>query len=1018
MSNQNFDRDFWTSTVRDLEYPINIQEIPLSLLREQKILPPNTNPLKTYRLFSNGLIDIVIIEVKETEFSRGRCVSIARSWKKNNLLSPVLILTNSRDSYVSIIPGAGFSGEAKILYLSEQVYHTDQTVLDSLQYSHDSVELLKRYNNEFFPYQKVRDDFFYGYSEIFQELLEKLQPHIGVNTRSFSQKFLGRLMFLYFLQRKGWLKGDRKFVNSIPGYKELSHIYYNGLNTGKIVGIPFLNGSLFDREEYLTVEKENEISEILNDAFLKARDFFNKYNFTVDETSPMEVEVSIDPALTGTVFENLLLEKERGEKGTFYTPKDVVSFICRRALVRHLGLKDGYSTDGKPLVDGIQTHLEELKKTKRIDEVRNLKDKLLRVRVVDPAVGSGGFLVIMMQEIVSIIMEADAIAGWNSDPYEYKKAVHKNLYGFDIEPEAVEIARLRLWLSMIIDQKEPVPLPNLEFKIVDIPDSLELQSFQKRITPEIEEERDLVDKLIEQYSNEHDHENKVTLKKRIAAHTENLRKYGLNPDVIESYMVNSADIVVMNPPYVRQESIDVERKEYYVKNYAKPYGFDKKSDIYVYFFARALRLLKPNGYVSVISSDKWLETSYGEKLQGYLKSRLISVYGQRYRPFKADINTVISVYGNDMADGDIDFTYLESYASYSVIRRIPMNRGELRPGKWFYLRVPKMFMEKIYPKLTHKLSDFADIKFGIKTGANDFFYMKDISAQYEADYLLNPGKFEQWGVSAKNEKELKEQGLIYIENEGEERFVINQSDTKALLRSPKQIESFSIERLTTLCLYTSTPGEITLKYIGWGENKETEMKGKRTKIIGYQNLETTKNRKKWYQLPDLKPSRILLAMSLMDTMFIPVSKEPIIVDHRLYTLNIRDTDNDNAWLYLNSTFFLLTIELFARRLGGGGGALDIMVNDYDMMAVPDLNKIELKFDKDLLLSRSPKIYYDEVKEKSKIELDLVVAKAMGFKNAEEIVGQLHGDYVETVEDRLIKADRQLKRTGDEIDQDN
>ena len=1012
MSNQNFDRDFWTSTVRDLEYPINIQEIPLSLLREQKILPPNTSPLKTYRLFSNGLIDIVIIEVRETEFSRGRCVSIARSWKRNNLLSPVLILTNSRDSYVSIIPGAGFSGEAKILYLSEQVYHTDQIVLDSLQYSHDSVELLKRYNNEFFPYQKVRDDFFYGYSEIFQELLEKLQPHIGVNTRSFSQKFLGRLMFLYFLQRKGWLKGDRKFVNSIPGYKELSHIYYNGLNTGKIVGIPFLNGSLFDREEYLTVEKENEIEEILNDAFLKARDFFNKYNFTVDETSPMEVEVSIDPALTGTVFENLLLEKERGEKGTFYTPKDVVSFICRRALVRHLGLKDRYSTDGKPLVDGIQTHLEELKKTKRIDEVRNLKDKLLRVRVVDPAVGSGGFLVIMMQEIVSIIMEADAIAGWNSDPYEYKKVVHKNLYGFDIEPEAVEIARLRLWLSMIIDQKEPVPLPNLEFKIVDIPDSLELQSFQKRITPEIEEKRDLVDKLIEQYSNEHDHENKVTLKKRIAAHTENLRKYGLNPNVIESYLVNSADIVVMNPPYVRQESIDVERKEYYVKNYAKPYGFDKKSDIYVYFFARALRLLKPNGYVSVISSDKWLETSYGEKLQGYLKSRLISVYGQRYRPFKADINTVISVYGNDMADGDIDFTYLESYASYSVIRRIPMNRGELKTGKWFYLRAPKMFMEKVYPKLTHKLSDFAEIKRGFTTGANEFFYMKDVSAQYEADYLANPKKFEEWGVKGRNEKELREQGLIYIENEGRERFVINKSDTRPLVRTTKELSSYEIKDMNTLCLYTKTPGEFTKKYIRWGENKEISIRGRKEPVIGYHKVPSVSGRRQWYSLNDLSPTNIILPMYIMDRFFIPRAINPVICDNTFYTISSR---KNGIYNYLNSTLFYLTIELFLRRLGGGGGVGEVKVDDYEMMPVPDLGTMNLE-SIEFPLKRDVERYFDEIKMDDRRELDSKILEIMGLKDFS--LDELYKEFVELVDDRLVKAARSLKSRENEIDQDN
>ena len=710
-------------------YPVNLQEFPQKLIREQKVLPPNTNPLGVYRFFSNGLVDVVLAEVKEGELSRGRCVGLARSWKKANLMSPIMIMTNSKDAYVSILPGTGFNSEAKVLFLSEEVYHTDRLVLDSMKYEEDNVTFLNRYNEEFFPYQKVREEFFTGYRDMFQNLQDNLSSHLGANTRSFAQKFLGRLMFLYFLQKKGWLKGDKRFIDSIKGYKELSNIYYNGLNTGKLEGIPFLNGSLFDREDYLSQEKENEISEILEQTFYKARKFFNEYNFTVDETSPLEVEVSIDPALIGTVFENLLLEKERGEKGTFYTPKEEISFICRRALVRYLGLRDSYSTDGKMLMDGIQLYLDNLKKTKKIEDIRNLKEKLLKVRVVDPAVGSGGFLVIMMQEIVSIIAEVDSIAGWSSDLYEYKKEVHRNLFGFDIEPEAVEIARLRLWLSMIIDQKAPVPLPNLDFKIVDIPDSLELQSIQKRLTPEIEEERDLVERLIEQYSNEHDHGNKVSLKKRIEQHNENLKKYGLNSNVIERYMVTPADIVVMNPPYVRQESIDPERKKYYVNTYQ----FDKKSDLYVYFFQRALRLLKPNGYVSAITSDKWLETSYGKKLQGYLKSRLISIYGQKNRSFQADINTVITVYGNEMQNGNIDFAYLESYASMSVIRVNSFPRDTIKPGKWFYLRAPKMFMEKVYPKLTHKLCEFAEIKFGIKTGANDFFYMKDVSASYEAD---------------------------------------------------------------------------------------------------------------------------------------------------------------------------------------------------------------------------------------------------------------------------------------------
>jgi len=1016
---QNFDLQFWEKTLKHLSYPIKLQEIPLSLVREQKIIPPNTNPMKIYRLFTDGLIDVVLVEVKESEFSRGRCVSIARAWKKNNLLSPIVILTNLRDAYVSILPGIGFSGEAKILFLSDQIYHTDQVVLQSIGFNPDKVEMLKNYNERFFPYQKVRDEFFYTYRDLFQELLKRLEPYLGMNTRSFAQKFLGRLMFLYFLQKKGWLKNDRRYIDSIQNYKELSHLYYNGLNTGKIEGIPFLNGSLFDREEYLTVDKERDMENILNEAFLKARKFFNEYNFTVDETSPLEVEVSIDPALIGTVFENLLLEKERGEKGTFYTPKDVVSFICRRALVRYLGLHDKYSSDDTELRDGIDLYLDELKKSRRIDEIRTLKDKLLKVKVIDPAVGSGGFLVVMMQEIVSIIAEADSIAGWHSDPYEYKKEIHKNLYGFDIEPEAVEIARLRLWLSMIIDQKVPVPLPNLEFKIVDIPDSLELQSFQKRLTPEIEEEKDLVDKLIEQYSNEHDHENKGILRKRIATHTENLRKYGLNPNVIESYMVNPADIVVMNPPYVRQETIDEERKKYYDRTYCDPLHFDRKSDIYVYFFARALRLLKPNGYVSVISSDKWLETSYGEKLQDYLKSRLITVYGQRYRPFKADINTIISLYGNDMAVGGIDFVYMDSYASGSVIRRISMDRAKLKPGKWFYLRAPKLFMEQIYPKLTHKLSDFAEIKRGFTTGANDFFYMKDISASYEADYLANPKKFEVWGVTAKNEKELREQGLIYIENEGGERFVLNRADIMPVLRSPREISSYLIDTLQSYVFYPSVregPGPQSILYIKYAENKEFPIK-KGTKkgifVRGIQNLRSVfSNTPNWYNLRKLKPTDLLSNEVINERHFTTSSKFHIFASDMFVMIYPKGVDTRTIWLYMNSTIFYMTKELMGKRMGGG--ALKIQVEDYEYMPVPDLRIFN--FPSGEFFNRKLKTYQEEISMEDRRSVDSLILKAMDLGN--EHIADIYKEYVELIQDRIIKGGIPLKTKGTADDKDN
>ncbi len=485
-------------------------------------------------------------------------------------------------------------------------------------------------------------------------------------------------------------------------------------------------------------------------------------------------------------------------------------------------------------------------------------------------------------------------------------------------------------------------------------------------------------------------------------------KTGRNEDVIEAFMPYRPDIIVMNPPYVRQESIPKDLKEYYVDKYK----LDKKSDLYAYFLFRALSLLSEKGITSVICSDKWLESEYGIKLQEKLKDKLIAIHGQRNRSFGADINTIIVVYGKEDRKDLINFTYFESYTNKEIRQNIKMEREKLTPGKWFYLKDGSdFFLEKILPKLNHKLKDFVEIKFGIKTGANDFFYMKDISHLYESDYLSNPKKFEEWGINFKTQKELEENGLIYIENEGGERFVIDKKDVKPLIRSPKQITNYQISKPITLCLYTQNPGKFTEKYIKWGEQQIVEVKNKNKKVKGYNNLETTKNRRPWYKLPDLKPANVILPGFMMERLFIPFSLEPVVCDATFYTTYYKNPEK--LWLYLNSTIFLMTIELFCRRLGGA--ASEIKVEDYEEMPIPDLNSIKIEFDYQKLLKRKTLPYYEEVKQEDRKELDKAILKALGFENPDALLPELYASFLRLVEDRLIKADRPLRRENNDED---
>ena len=375
------------------------------------------------------------------------------------------------------------------------------------------------------------------------------------------------------------------------------------------------------------------------------------------------------------------------------------------------------------------------------------------------------------------------------------------------------------------------------------------------------------------------------------------------------------------------------------------------------------------------------------------------------------MNSIIFVYRSETdSSKTTNFVYLESYSSLSVRNHAHFQRKDLKLGKWFYLRAPKMFMEKIYPKLTHKLGDFAEIKRGFTTGANDFFYMKDVSASYEADYLANPKKFEVWGVSAKSEKELRGHGLIYIENEGGNRFVINQSDTKPLVRTTKELKTYTIREMNKLCLYTKIPGEETQKYIKWGQEQSVKIRGKKDPVIGYNNVPSVSGRKNWYSLNDLEPANMILPMYVMDRFFVPKSNEPVICDHTLYTVKLKVKGIES---YLNSTLFYTTMELYLRRLGGGVG--EIMVDDYKQMPVPDFQKIELTTINGVF-ERSVKRYFEEIKMEDRRELDKFIITSLGIKDSQ--LDELYDEFVNLVNDRLIKADRGLKSQENMNEQDN
>jgi adenine-specific DNA-methyltransferase len=365
-----------------------------------------------------------------------------------------------------------------------------------------SVEAL---NNEFFKkYKEMHYKRFWEYianNETYANvLLNKEETDISKQQkpiRDFVKKMLGRIVFLHFLQKKGWMGcpansdawigGDKMFMlnlfeNSIDKEnfysKILTTLFYETLNKkrkgdvaakqltlGKTsIKIPFLNGGLFD-DDALQTNNFNFPVEYFKDLF----DFFSQYNFTIDENSPEEQEVGIDPEMLGHIFENLL--EENKDKGAFYTPKEIVHYMCQESLIQYLRTHLPECTeDESDATKAIEIFIRKDnigdrtdKKNYIVANAKRIEAILDKVKICDPAIGSGAFPMGMLQEIFKAKTTLDLTL---DNAHVKKEIIQNSIYGVDIEKGAVDIARLRFWLSLVVDEDVPQPLPNLDYKIM------------------------------------------------------------------------------------------------------------------------------------------------------------------------------------------------------------------------------------------------------------------------------------------------------------------------------------------------------------------------------------------------------------------------------------------------------------------------------------------------------------------------------------------------------------------------
>ena len=554
-----------------------------------------------------------------------------------------------------------------------------------------------------FSVEALSDAFFDEYHLHYDRIVAELarQGKVGAIHHDYVKKMMGRIVFLHFLQKKGWLNGNPSFLRDLfltspyqADFLEqvLEPLFFGIFNTEseqreKLFAnehwdkdllkqwehLPYLNGGLFERDE---VDKMNIRlpASLFNNLFT----FLASYNFTVDENDPDDAEIGVDPEMLGKIFESLL--EDNKAKGAFYTPKEIVRYMCKESLIAYLSEQlsvnseqndktrtptntDFQFTDHSSLITKIRTFVETHEFPSELEPYRDILDRALReVKICDPAIGSGAFPMGLLNELwrcreaISIppAVETQCIASLQPTTRAALKReiIENNVYGVDIEKGAIDIARLRFWLSIVVDSDEPEALPNFDYKFMQgnsLIESFEGVDLSRMMSNDgqhsslgkgrqkaganqlgiefasTDTKRNL-QLMLREYFSITDHEQKSRQRSEINDSVKSyIRQQGLRPEAAarltsldpsanqefflwhtwfkDIFDKGGFDIVVGNPPYVVLAGDD-----YWNLQYKKIYATanDGKTNLYKLFFEHGLRMLRSNGVLSYITPNTYL----------------------------------------------------------------------------------------------------------------------------------------------------------------------------------------------------------------------------------------------------------------------------------------------------------------------------------------------------------------------------------------------------------------------------
>lgn len=733
---------------------------------------------------------------------------------------------------------------------NEYIHTAQKQLYECLQKSSQGTRITLEDLVEAFDIEKVSKEFFAEYKKLYLQLRDELKriydydkkihkdfDEHNIKIDDFAKKTLGQIVFLYFVQKKGWLgvkanenwgTGDKKFLTNLFNKKYVEYnnffndilepLFYRALARDRgnendnfaPLGcrIPFLNGGLFEPiNGYGYAQTDLTID---NSVFAEIFKIFDLYNFTVKEDEPLEKEVAIDPEMLGKVFENLLPENERKGNGAFYTPREIVHYMCQESLINYLynavnmqkveqkepRQKVLFSRKKAKQTDLSLEKFEEIISRDDIGVFINLGDStytnsrqgivedfpdsikkyankinqaLKNVKICDPAIGSGAFPVGMMNELVRARM---ALGVENKSAYEIKREIiENNLYGVDLDEGAIEIAKLRFWLSLIVDEedvKNIKPLPNLDYKVmqgnsllteyegIDFDDIVE-EYKPKNVQLDFDyfgtQSDDIITKInndMYEYIKTSHETDKRLIKERIENSIVELVKNkisekatlgGISWEKAEQsirdfaqnrkhrnffpwklffadvFMSGGFDIVIGNPPYLEARSPEY-TEDMKINNLTavkKRIGsdvkyFSKGCDLLIFFFELSLHILKKNGINAFITQNSWLDTDYGKKFQEYIANHteILGIVDSDYKYFDGpNINTVISFF-----EGNVNKSKILPFAYYHV----NFEKTSVTLSNLSSIKNSTLVSYKKYD-----LTQYKDIKWGILLYSTDSF---------------------------------------------------------------------------------------------------------------------------------------------------------------------------------------------------------------------------------------------------------------------------------------------------------